>query len=404
MQKRRQTYALETGFAGIPRQSIGLVCFEKECFVISSRRLAREWALKILYQVDVGKVSLLEAQEAALERLRLEFVHKGSRTASGSRAEQVGLDAVTIALHELLPALRWPLERAISAMVGRLFEEMPYWQEARFGRSFRAHVRGMTLTPPQLIGPLVGAELLLDSVLPDARKEAVSSLTAEELAGLDRFALRMREALPRLMEPELRKTALVFAKDLAKNRPLGMGPDAVQDWLRKQRAQFNADSVARWLKVGQMVQKQTDDWMRVAAFTIKLVSGVETHVKEIDHAVSDLASGWKLERQVAVDRNILRMAGFEMLFFPGVPTSASINEAVELAKKYSTAESGRFVNGVLGALAQQVGDKLTPSDTAEQESEGLDAPLDLPEVSELEENELEENEPEEPALEENEDE
>ena len=64
--------------------------------------------------------------------------------------------------------------------------------------------------------------------------------------------------------------------------------------------------------------------------------------EEIDVILSDLASGWKLERQAAVDRNILRLAALEMLFIPEIPFTASINEAVELAKKYSTAESGRF--------------------------------------------------------------
>ena len=82
-----------------------------------------------------------------------------------------------------------------------------------------------------------------------------------------------------------------------------------------------------------------------------------------------LSAGWALDRQPAVDRNILRIAAFEILFLGDVPAGASINEAVELAKKFSTAESGRFVNGVLGTLAQSAqGDGSpmadeTPDDT-----------------------------------------
>ncbi len=88
----------------------------------------------------------------------------------------------------------------------------------------------------------------------------------------------------------------------------------------------------------------------VTTFAVKLVKGVRDRTEEIDGVLAAVSPGWSQERQVAVDRNILRIAVFEMRFLPDVPTGASINEAVELAKKYSTAESGRFVNGVLGAL------------------------------------------------------
>jgi N utilization substance protein B len=75
---------------------------------------------------------------------------------------------------------------------------------------------------------------------------------------------------------------------------------------------------------------------------------------EIDATLKELTPDWSPERQPAVDRNILRMTAFEILYRQDTPVAAVINEAVELAKKYSTAESGRFVNGVLGALARSV--------------------------------------------------
>ena len=96
----------------------------------------------------------------------------------------------------------------------------------------------------------------------------------------------------------------------------------------------------------------------------RLVQGVAEQQKEIDAAIAALSAGWRMDRQVAVDRNILRLGGYEMLFLEGIPTAASINEAVELAKKYSTTESGRFVNGVLGALAVRVGSKLQGANSA----------------------------------------
>ncbi len=91
-----------------------------------------------------------------------------------------------------------------------------------------------------------------------------------------------------------------------------------------------------------------------ADFSRILVDGTLQHVGEIDGVLKRLSVGWELSRQPAVDRNILRMAIFEILHLDYIPASVSINEAVDLAKKYSTAESGRFVNGVLGALAREL--------------------------------------------------
>ncbi|MHB1189865.1 MAG: transcription antitermination factor NusB [Armatimonadota bacterium] len=91
-----------------------------------------------------------------------------------------------------------------------------------------------------------------------------------------------------------------------------------------------------------------------AEFATSLVRGTLENKKRLDEMLSKLSVGWELDRQPAVDRNILRMTMFEMLCLDHIPTSVSINEAVELAKKYSTHESGRFINGVLGAFARQL--------------------------------------------------
>lgn len=88
-------------------------------------------------------------------------------------------------------------------------------------------------------------------------------------------------------------------------------------------------------------------------FTEELVRGTLGNLEVIDERLKDLSIGWDPQRQPAVDRNILRMAMYEILFLDYIPSSVSINEAVELAKKYSTDESGRFINGVLGALVRQ---------------------------------------------------
>lgn len=84
-----------------------------------------------------------------------------------------------------------------------------------------------------------------------------------------------------------------------------------------------------------------------------LVRGTLDHLAELDGRITALTPDWTPDRQAAVDRSILRLSAWELLYRPDAPVAAVVNEAVELAKKYSTAESGRFVNGVLGALARQ---------------------------------------------------
>lgn len=96
------------------------------------------------------------------------------------------------------------------------------------------------------------------------------------------------------------------------------------------------------------------------AFCRALVTGTIEATKDIDDRIRELAREWSLWRMAAVDRNVLRIAVFEMLNLPDVPYSVSINEAVELAKKYGTEESGRFVNGILGSLARGLPPKAEP--------------------------------------------
>jgi N utilization substance protein B len=86
----------------------------------------------------------------------------------------------------------------------------------------------------------------------------------------------------------------------------------------------------------------------------ELILGCREHVARIDGVMERYARGWTLARMANVDRNVLRLATFELLFRPDVHPSVVVDEAVELAKKYSTAESGRFVNGVLGSLVRSL--------------------------------------------------
>lgn len=83
----------------------------------------------------------------------------------------------------------------------------------------------------------------------------------------------------------------------------------------------------------------------------EIVDGVTDHRDRIDELIVSYAQGWTLDRMPHVDRALLRLAAWEILFNEEVPAAVAIDEAVELAKEYSTDDSGRFVNGVLGKIA-----------------------------------------------------
>jgi transcription antitermination protein NusB len=93
----------------------------------------------------------------------------------------------------------------------------------------------------------------------------------------------------------------------------------------------------------------------VVRYARALVEGVQTHAAAIDAQIARFAQHWALDRMPVVDRNLLRAAVFELLWMPDVPTAVVINEAIELAKSHSTEDSGRFINGILGRVADEVG-------------------------------------------------
>jgi len=85
-------------------------------------------------------------------------------------------------------------------------------------------------------------------------------------------------------------------------------------------------------------------------FVVDLVKGTMDHLAELDELIARYARGWTIERMVNVDRTIIRMATYELLHHTEIPYKVTINEAVELAKKYGTEDSGVFVNGILGGI------------------------------------------------------
>ena len=88
----------------------------------------------------------------------------------------------------------------------------------------------------------------------------------------------------------------------------------------------------------------------LVTFANSLVVGVQEHKPQLDALISEAAENWRIDRMAAIDRNILRLGAFELLHCPDLPAKVAINKALELAKRYSTAQSSRFVNGVLDRL------------------------------------------------------
>ena len=91
------------------------------------------------------------------------------------------------------------------------------------------------------------------------------------------------------------------------------------------------------------------------AFANELVLGIGRETEKVDAAIKSASEHWRLERMPRVDRNILRVAAYEILFIAEIPRRVTINEAIELAKRYGDAGSPAFVNGVLDRIAQLAG-------------------------------------------------
>lgn len=97
-----------------------------------------------------------------------------------------------------------------------------------------------------------------------------------------------------------------------------------------------------------LIEGPMDDYAQM------LIHGVMNNIDEIDERLSSLSKNWSIDRMSLVDLNIIRVAIFEMLHVDDVPVSVTIDEAVELAKGFGGAESHKFVNGILGAIAQGI--------------------------------------------------
>ncbi|TWD84831.1 NusB antitermination factor [Kribbella amoyensis] len=122
---------------------------------------------------------------------------------------------------------------------------------------------------------------------------------------------------------------------------------------RKRALDVLYESEVRGLPVGgTLADRVADNDPPVNEFTVALVEGVAEHIESIDELLGTHSVGWTLDRMPAVDRNILRLGAYELLFDDDVPDVVAVSEAVALARDLSTDESPAFVNGLLARLLQ----------------------------------------------------
>ena len=127
--------------------------------------------------------------------------------------------------------------------------------------------------------------------------------------------------------------------------------DDLRSNARERAVHLLYEAESRDLPVATIVSAQT---LGVDDLVALLTSGVSSRRTELDEIITEHSHTWTIHRMPAIDRNILRLAIYELMDRPEVPIAVIINEAVELAKRFSTEESGRYVNGVLSAIAKKV--------------------------------------------------
>ena len=154
-------------------------------------------------------------------------------------------------------------------------------------------------------------------------------------------------------EARERAVQFLFQHDL--NPPENL-EDALNQFWDSQRAAAIAEArggSATWGQPVEIPPASADD-STIRVFAEPLIRGVLEHRDELDTTIKKYALNWDLHRMAAVDRNILRLALYEMKHRDDIPPVVSINEAVDIAKKFSTQDSGKFVNGILDKVKDEL--------------------------------------------------
>ena len=150
-------------------------------------------------------------------------------------------------------------------------------------------------------------------------------------------------------EARERAVQFLFQHDL--NPPEKLD-EALEHFWDSQRAPAIAEEKARatWGQKTELAPAHRRTNWPPGVFADSLIRGVLEHRAELDQRIKQHAQNWDLNRMAVVDRNVLRLAIYEMLYREDIPPVVSINEAVDIAKKFSTQDSGKFVNGILDKI------------------------------------------------------
>ncbi len=149
-------------------------------------------------------------------------------------------------------------------------------------------------------------------------------------------------------EARERAVQFLFQHDL--NPPENLEEALAHFWNSQRAPAIEGEKApASWGQTVELPPPTTEE-LATRLFADKLIRGVLEHRPDLDKKIQHYAQNWDLNRIAVVDRNILRLAIYEMLFRDDIPPVVSINEAVDVAKKYSTQDSGKFVNGILDKI------------------------------------------------------
>lgn len=127
---------------------------------------------------------------------------------------------------------------------------------------------------------------------------------------------------------------------------------AARSKARKRALDLIYASEMRHRSAVEALAEQTQDGTAHNDYTVQLVEGITEHQPRIDEVIASYAKGWTLSRMPAVDRNVLRLATYEVLYVDDVPDAVAVSEALKLVRELSTDESPAFVNGVLGNIVR----------------------------------------------------
>ncbi len=153
-------------------------------------------------------------------------------------------------------------------------------------------------------------------------------------------------------EARERAVQFLFQHDL--NPPENLDEAMEQFWNSQRAAAIAGEKgVATWGQEIELPPPSADE-AAIRLFAEPLIRGAIEHRAEADEVIKNHAKNWELHRIAAVDRNILRLAIYEMLHRDDIPPVVSINEAVDIAKKFSTQDSGKFVNGILDKVKSEL--------------------------------------------------